>query len=228
MRTTAEMSPMSSPAKPTASLRPGSALPSWPGSMIQSFPASTSSALISLSFIGSPTLRDPAGRRTVGRNRTLAALRFPGRADAASVPDHPMGEIDPLFLRQKAHQVPLDFLRIHFARQLKSARDPLNVGVDDDARRLLEPGAEHDIGGLPRDARQFEERLHRVGHFPAVLFDEELRGAPDALRLVVVEARRTNPLLQVLQVGVGIILCRPVLLEGPGAADSFDGLLPQQ
>src|SRR4051812_46872382 len=139
MRTTAEIRPMSSPVKPTDSLMLGSATLSCPGSMIQSFPASTSSAVISFSFIGSPTLGNlPCGRAGFG-DRTCAALRFPCDADPAPVPDQPVGKIRPLFPRQERHQVALDFLRIVLPRQLKSARDATDVRVDGDPLGLLEP-----------------------------------------------------------------------------------------
>src|SRR5882672_2090018 len=122
IRTTAEIRPRSSPVKPTASLMLGFVSPSWPESMIQTFPASTSSAVISFSFIGSPTLRNLFRRRTLGCDRALAAFRLARHADPASVPDHPMREVDPLLHRQELHQVLLDFLRIVLPRQLKSAR----------------------------------------------------------------------------------------------------------
>src|SRR3954468_4068080 len=109
MRTTAEMSPRSSPVKPTASLMLGFVSPSWPGSMIQTFPASTSSAVISFSFIGSPTLRNLSCRRTLGGDRALPTLRPSCHADTTAVPDHPMREVDPLLARQELHQVLLDF-----------------------------------------------------------------------------------------------------------------------
>src|SRR5579862_1941420 len=118
IRTTAEIRPMSSPANPTDSFTVGFALPSWPESMIHSFPASTSSAVMSLSFIGSPTLRNLPRRRTLGRDRALSALRLPRRADPAPVQDQSMGEVDPLLYRQELHQVLLDFPRIVVARQL--------------------------------------------------------------------------------------------------------------
>src|SRR5579862_385198 len=213
MRTTAEIRPRSSPANPTDSFTVGLATPSWPGSMIHNFPARTSSALISLSFIGSPTLRNLPRRRTLPGDRARSALRFPRRADPAPVPDQSMGEADPFFHRQKLHQVLLDFLRIVLARQLKSAREALNVGVDDDAGGLAEPGAQDDVRGFSRDSRQFQQLLHRRGHFPLVLLDDSLRRALDAFRLGPEEPGRPHDPLEIPKVGFGEIFRAAVLLE---------------
>src|SRR4029079_16050939 len=120
MRTTAEMRPMSSPVNPTDSLMLGLASPSCPGSMIHSLPARTCSAVISFSFIGSPTLGNLPCRRAGFGDRTFAALGFPCDADPAPVPDQPVGKVRPLFPRQRLHQVALDFLRIVLPRRLKS------------------------------------------------------------------------------------------------------------
>ena len=52
------------------------------------------------------------------------------------------------------HQILLDFLRIVVAGEFEAAADAVDVGVHDYAFVFLEPRAQDDVGGFPRDSGQ--------------------------------------------------------------------------
>ena len=68
------------------------------------------------------------------------------------MPDEPVTEQRPLFLRHQRHQFRLDFLRRLLLRQPKPLRQPRDMRVHDhtgvDAKRI----AQDDVGGLAPDA----------------------------------------------------------------------------
>jgi len=74
----------------------------------------------------------------------------------------------------------------------------MHVRVDADVLQALERQDEHEIRGLPPDARKCEELLHGAWHPAAVAFDEDAARCPDVPRLVPIEADRINQPLNLL------------------------------
>ena len=70
------------------------------------------------------------------------------------------------------------------------------VCVHADANNLPKCDAEEDDCHLWSDARQREERVHRVGHATTVLVCNHLRGPLDVLDHVVVEAHLPDHLME--------------------------------
>src|SRR4051812_30322264 len=68
----------------------------------------------------------------------LDALWLAGNADGAAVVDDPVGEGGPFLLWQELHQVLLDHHRVAAGGEAEAGGDAGDVGVDDDADRLLE------------------------------------------------------------------------------------------
>ena len=64
--------------------------------------------------------------------------------------------------------------------------------VADDGAGALVNVAQQQIRCLPPHARQAQERVHRVRHFPAVFVPQHPAGEDDILRLVLVEAARVD------------------------------------
>jgi len=61
---------------------------------------------------------------------------------------------------------------------------------------LPEPAVEHDIGGLAADSRQLDQFFAAVGHFSAILVDQQLAERDDVLRLGVEQADGLDVLLE--------------------------------
>ena len=80
------------------------------------------------------------------------------------MPDHLVSEVSPLFARDDLHQILLDLLGIVMARKFQATGDAIDMSVHYYAFVLLEPGAEHDVGGLPRHAWKREQLIHFGRH----------------------------------------------------------------
>ena len=76
-------------------------------------------------------------------------------------------------------------------RESGAVRDAEDVRVDRDGR-MTERGVQDHVGGLAADARQRFERFARLGHFAAVLVEQDAAGRDDVLRLGAVEADRLD------------------------------------
>src|SRR5579862_9390822 len=63
----------------------------------------------------------------------LGALRFAGDAEFAAVPDDLVREQDPLLAWDNLHQVLLDLHGFVLRGQFKTARDAVNMSIDDHA-----------------------------------------------------------------------------------------------
>ena len=68
-----------------------------------------------------------------GLERAVGAAGLTGDAERAAVGDDAVGEVDPLGLRDEAHQVALDFFRRGLAGEAEAAGDAQDVRVHDDA-----------------------------------------------------------------------------------------------
>src|SRR5437868_10512138 len=82
----------------------------------------------------------------------LDAARLPRDADATSMPDQLMGEVDPLLARDDPHQVLLDLLRRVARGEFETTRKTIDVSVHYDAFGFFEPGTEDDVSGFAGDA----------------------------------------------------------------------------
>ena len=73
--------------------------------------------------------------------------------------------------------------------------DAQDVAIDRQAGNAQRM-AEHDVRRLASDARELDERLHRVRHFAAVVLDERARHAHQRFGFRSEEAGRVNQRLQ--------------------------------
>lgn len=103
-----------------------------------------------------------------------------------------VSEPNPIFFGPDPQQILLDLLGRALARETEPPREPMDVGIDDESGPNAEGRAEHDVGGLPGDAREREQILHRPGHLAAVLGQQARAGAPNILGFRVEKARRAN------------------------------------
>src|SRR5579883_508921 len=65
--------------------------------------------------------------------RAFGAAGIARQAESAPVQDDLVRKENPFLFRNGLHQVLLDVFRIAVLRQVEPLRDPLNMGVDDDA-----------------------------------------------------------------------------------------------
>jgi hypothetical protein len=84
----------------------------------------------------------------------LDAFGAASLTDLAAMPDELMGEENPAFLGDDAHQVLLDLLWFGMVSKVEAPGETLYMGVDDDARSDPEGGAEDDVSGLASHARE--------------------------------------------------------------------------
>src|SRR3954463_12643130 len=124
--------------------------------------------------------------------RALDAARLASYADAAAMPDQLVGKVDPLLAWDDLHKVLLDLLRHLIAGEFKTPRETVDVGVDDDALRFLEPRTEDDVGGFAGNSGQGEELVHLLRDLAFEIFDDLARGADDRFRFVAEEAGAAN------------------------------------
>ncbi len=92
-------------------------------------------------------------------------------ADATAVEDQGVGRSRPGRCGHRRAQLLLDDLRVI------GLRNPDPVGHTQDVAVDGKPGnaervSEHDIGRLPADPRQLDERVHRARHLAAVALDD--------------------------------------------------------
>ncbi len=81
----------------------------------------------------------------------------------------------------------------------QSPRDTHNMRINNNSRRNLKPGPEHNIPRLPRHPRQPENLLHRLRNLPPKLLHHNPRRPLNRLRLVSKKSRSPNQLLQFRQ-----------------------------
>ena len=73
-------------------------------------------------------------RRVADRiERAFGAARITGHAQISAVMNHLVRKENPPVLRDDAHEIFLDLYRVGLLRQVETAGDTLNMGVDDDS-----------------------------------------------------------------------------------------------
>ena len=90
------------------------------------------------------------------------------------------------------HQILLDLFRVVIAREFEAAADAVDVRIHDHAFVLLEPCAEHDVGGLAGYAGQSEKLIHLIGHLAAEITHDLFCGSHHRLRFVAKKAGRAD------------------------------------
>ena len=143
----------------------------------------------------------------------MRTVRFARIATAAAMPDEPVAEQQPVFLRQKFHQREFDFFRRPFSNQPEPVRQSHCVRVHDDADDHVERIAEDDVRRLAPDAVELDQFLHRARHFAAVALDEFAAAILDVLRLATEKSGGLDELLQFRARRVREIRRRAVFFE---------------
>ena len=128
------------------------------------------------------------------------------------MPDEQVREPRPVGTRDDALEITLDLHRILVPRQAEALREPSDVRVHHDALRVTELGC-HDVGRLARDAGKPQEVLEASRHLAVELLEQDAHRPADRLRLLAVEARREDVLLQLLDGHGEVVLGAPILLE---------------
>src|SRR6202022_4009951 len=122
----------------------------WLSAMGQPYPAAGGCQ-------GPPPGFGPHGRGgTEVVQHALRTTRGPGDADPTPMQDQPQAEPGPLGRRNQLGDVGLDLDGVGTLGQTEATREPLNVGIDREARHA-EGDTEHDIGGLAADPGQRDQ-----------------------------------------------------------------------
>ena len=122
--------------------------------------------------------------------RTPVALR-PRLADTTAVKNQRVGGHDPFRRWQRSAQLLFDDDGIVRRRDADAVRHTQHMAVDRETRHA-ERVAEYHVRGLAADARELDERLHRVRHFAAVLFGDRRRHADQRFRFRAEETGRLD------------------------------------
>ena len=88
---------------------------------------------------------------------TIVALRLSGGAATPSVPDQPVTDHGPVFLRNQFLEIQFNFFRGRRFGETQSLGKPLYVGVHYDSFVDVECIPEYDIGGLSANTSQFDK-----------------------------------------------------------------------
>jgi len=143
----------------------------------------------------------------------MRAIRLARVTAAAAMPDEPVAEQQPVFLRQKFHQREFDFFRRPLRDQPQPVRQSHRVRVHDDANDHVERVAEDDVRRLAPDAVELDQFLHRARHFAAVALDEFAAAVLDVLRLAAEKSGGLDELLQFGARRVREIFCAAIFFE---------------
>ena len=109
----------------------------------------------------------------------------------------------PLVAGEERHEVAFDLDGVGLPGQTQPGRNASDVGVHHHALIDAEGIAEHDVGGLPTNAGEDPQLLHRFGYITAVVRDEPLRHADQALRLVPEETSGPDDVLDLGRISYG-------------------------
>jgi hypothetical protein len=131
--------------------------------------------------------------------RAVHTSRLSGHTNLPAMMNNLVRKIDPPILRNDPHQVPFHLLRGGLLRQFQSSRNTQNMCINNNSRRNLKPGPEHNIPRLPSYSRQPKNLLHRLRNLASKLLDHNLRRALNRLRLISKESSSPNQLLQLRQ-----------------------------
>ena len=88
-----------------------------------------------------------------------------GGAELAAVGDEAAGERRPLFFREQAHEILLDFVGAGIASEPQEARQAPHMGVYRDADYYAISILQDDVCGFASDARKHEQFIHGARHF---------------------------------------------------------------
>src|SRR5664279_5385305 len=119
---------------------------------------------------------------------TIHTVRFARSAAAAAMPDEPVTEQRPTFLRHQLHQLLLNLHRVCLLCESKTIREPRDVRVHDHANIDTEGVPQNDVRRLAPDARECVQFIHRARHGTAKFFHERGAAGLDVLRLVAEKA----------------------------------------
>jgi hypothetical protein len=143
----------------------------------------------------------------------MRTIRLARVTASPSVPDEPVAEQQPVFLRQQFHQREFDFFRRPLRDQSEPVRKPHRVRVHDDADDHAERVAEDDVRRLAPDAVELDQFLHRARHFATVMLDEFAAAILDVLGLAAEKSGGLDELLQFRARRVRKICRRAVFFE---------------
>ena len=122
----------------------------------------------------------------------MCAIASARLACAATVEDQEVREQTPLWLREKCHEIAFDRHWGGGIGERKSVRQSIHMRVHDDAHVTVETIAQHDVGGLARDAAQEQQLVHGARNFTAKLFDQQTTTGVDRFGLVAKEPDRAH------------------------------------
>src|SRR4030042_3926305 len=100
----------------------------------------------------------------------------------------------PLLLWNDLHQVEFDLDRIAVLRQTDPLADPLDMGIHRDSRNP-KGIAQDDIGCLPSHTREGHQFLQGLRDLSSESCQQLLAALPYGLRIISVESRRSDLLL---------------------------------
>src|SRR5437868_13689329 len=107
-----------------------------------------------------------------------------------------MREERPLIAWEEGHQILLDLHRVRVLREGSALADARDMAVDDDALVPIVRVTEDDVRGLPADAGELDELLHRRRYEAIVLIGDRGRHANQTAGFVAEVARALDLLLQ--------------------------------
>jgi hypothetical protein len=137
-----------------------------------------------------------ADSRTPFQHFAIGAIGLARKTPSSSVPDKPVAEQQPVFLRQQFHQRKFDFFRRQFRDQAEPVRKPHRVRVHNDADNHAERVSQNDVRRLAPDAVELDQFLHRARNFATVTLDEFAATILNVLRLAAEKSGRLDELLQ--------------------------------
>jgi len=129
------------------------------------------------------------------------------------MPNQPVAEQQPVFLRQQLHQRELDFFRRPLRDKSEPTRQPHRVRVHDDADDHVKRISQNDVRRLATDTVERVQFLHRARHFAAVPLDELAAAVLDVLRLAAEKSGGLDELLQLRARRIREIRRRAVFFE---------------
>jgi len=89
--------------------------------------------------------------------------------------DEPVAPFGPMGLGDEAHEGAFDFDGIGFFGEGEALGEASDMGIDDNADRLLEGVTEDDVGGFASDTAEVGEGIH-IGGDLAVVMEEKIEG----------------------------------------------------
>src|SRR2546428_11009715 len=125
---------------------------------------------------------------------TLRAPRRPGNTDPTPVQDQAQAEPGPFRRRDQFRYVGFDLDWVGTLGQTEAPGEPLDVGIDGEARNA-EGDTQHDVGGLAPDAGKRDQVLDTARDLAVEALDPPRAGGDDRLRLPWEETGGVDPSL---------------------------------